>query len=96
MPSKKKRVKVSELKGIKLYNFLLKQVGEANKKSKRKQQLGIQSKRKIVSEQLYPKFKSATKVTIGEIRKDIKSVITGLPPKEICTQKQILLKVLLC
>jgi len=84
MPSKKKRVKVSELKGIKLYNFLLKQVGEANKKSKRKQQLGIQSKRKIVSEQLYPKFKSATKVTIGEIRKDIKSVITGLPPKEIC------------
>lgn len=84
MPSKKNKVKLSQLKGIKLYNFLLKQVGEANKKSKSKQQLGIQSRRKIVSEQLYPKFKSAPKVTLTEIRKNIQGVITALPPKEIC------------
>ncbi len=84
MPSKKKRVPISDLKGIKLYNFLLKQLGEQNSKSKTKQKLSIASKRKIVSEQLYPKFKAQQKVLKSEINKDIRAIVKGLAPKEIC------------
>lgn len=84
MPIKKKRVSVSNLKGIKLYNFLLREIGEQNNKITKKQKLGAASRRKIVSQQLYPKFKAAQKVTLGEIRKDIRSIIRTLPPKEIC------------
>jgi hypothetical protein len=72
------------LKGIKLYNFLLREIGEQNNKLTKKQKLGAASRRKIVSKQLYPKFKAAQKVTLGEIRKDIRSIIRTLPPKEIC------------
>ena len=84
MPSKKKRVVVSQLKGIKLYNFLLKELSEQNKKSTTKQKLSLAAKRKIVSEKLYPKFKSASKVTLQEIRKDIRGIVKVLAPKEIC------------
>lgn len=84
MASKKKRVKVSELKGIKLYNFLLNQLTEQNNKSTTKQKLSIASKRKIVSEQLYPKFKSQPKVSITDVKKDVRGVVKGLAPKEIC------------
>jgi len=84
MPSKKGRAPLSNLKGIKLYNFLLKQLSEQNKKSKTKQKLSIAGKRKIVSETLYPKFKNASSLTKGEISKEIRGVIKGLAPKEIC------------
>jgi hypothetical protein len=83
MPQKKKRVKVADLKGAKLYNFLLKTLGEDVKLNPKKQQLGITSRRRLVKEVLYPKFKDG-KVTITEIRKSIKSIIRGLPPAEIC------------
>jgi hypothetical protein len=84
MPSKKKRVVVSQLKGIKLYNFLLKELSEQNDKSKTKQKLSLAAKRKIVSEQLYPKFKSATKLNLQDVRKDLRGIVRGLAPKEIC------------
>lgn len=84
MPSKKKGVPVAQLKGIKLYNFLLKQLTEQNKKSTTKQKLSLAAKRKIVSEQLYPKFKAQGKVSKTEVNKDVRVVIKGLPPKEIC------------
>jgi hypothetical protein len=83
MPQKKKRVKVADLKGAKLYNFLLKTLGEDVKLNPKKQQLGITSRRRLVKEVLYPKFKDG-KITITEIRKSIKSIIRGLPPAEIC------------
>lgn len=84
MPNKKKRVPVSDLKGIKLYNFLLKQLSEQNKKSKTKQKLSLSGKRKIVSEQLYPKFKAGLAVTQKDIKKEVGVLIRGLAPKEIC------------
>ena len=84
MPNKKKRVPVSDLKGIKLYNFLLKQLSEQNKKSKTKQKLSLAGKRKIVSEQLYPKFKAGLAVTQKDIKKEVGVLIRGLAPKEIC------------
>jgi hypothetical protein len=84
MPSKKKRVPVSELKGIKLYNFLLKQLSEQNKKSKTKQKLSLAGKRKIVSEQLYPKFKGGLPISQKQIKKEVSGLIKGLAPKEIC------------
>lgn len=84
MPSKKKRVDVSQLKGIKLYNFLLKQLSEQNKKSKTKQKLSLGAKRKIVSEQLYPKYKAASTISKADISKDVRAVVRGLAPKEIC------------
>jgi len=84
MAKSKKRVSVSNLKGIKLYNYLLKRVGEENKKQPKKQQLGIESKRKLVSSQLYPKYKKEGKVSIGAITTDIKRFVRALPPQEIC------------
>ena len=84
MPNKKKRVSVAGLKGIRLYNFLLKELGEQNNKSKTKQKLSLATKRKIVSEQLYPKFKAQQKVSKTEINKDIRGIVKGLAPKEIC------------
>lgn len=84
MASSKKRVKVSQLKGLKLYNFLLKRVREVNQKSARKQQIGIQRRRELVSKVLYPAFKDATTLRLGDIDKAIKQQVKGLPPKEIC------------
>lgn len=84
MPQSKKRVKVSDLKGIRLYNFLLKRLAEENKKLSKKQQLGIESRRRIVSKQLYPKFKAESKVSIGAISADLKKIVRALPPQEIC------------
>ena len=82
MPQKKTQVKVSELKGAKLYNYLLRTLGEENKKYPKKQFLGNQSRRRIVSEVLFPKFKGNVKVR--DIKKQIRTIITALPPSEIC------------
>lgn len=84
MPTNQNRVNVSNLKGIKLYNYLLKQLGLENAKKPKKQRLGITSRRQIVSKQLYPKFKAQTKLSITEIKKDINGIIRKLPPSEIC------------
>ena len=84
MPTKKNKVKVSELKGLKLYNFLVKELGESNKSLPNAQRMGIARRRKIVSEEIYPKFKAKPKLLLREIRSDIRKVINALPPKEIC------------
>jgi len=76
--------KYSNLRGIKLYNALLKELGEANKKAKNSQRLSASQRRKIVSEELYPKFKNAPRVLVGQVNKDIRGIIKGLPPIEIC------------
>lgn len=83
MSKSKKRVKVAALKGAKLYNFLLKTLGEEVKLNPKKQQLGITSRRRITKEVLFPKFKDG-KVSITEIRKQIRIIIRALPPAEIC------------
>ena len=84
MPEKKKKVVVANLKGIKLYNFLLKRLGEENKKLPNQQRLGITKRRDIVSQELYPKFKNKAKILAREINSDLKRVVKSLPPKEIC------------
>ena len=84
MSTNKKRVNVSNLKGLRLYNYLLKRLGEENAKKPKKQRLGLSSRREIVSKQLYPKFKKADKVSITEINKDINGIVRKLPPSEIC------------
>lgn len=75
--------KFTNLKGIKLYNALVKYIGEANKKAKGSQVLSVSERRDIVSKQLYPKFKEG-KISIREVNKDIKGIITALPPQEVC------------
>ena len=75
--------KFTNLKGIKLYNALLKYLGEANKKSTGSQILSVSERREIVSKQLYPKFKEG-KISIREVNRDIKKIITALPPQEVC------------
>jgi len=82
MPQKSNRPKV--LKGIRLYNYLLKQLGEKNKKKGSVQQLSAASKRKIVSSVLYPKFKNNAKVSVREVNGTINAIIGKLPPIEIC------------
>ena len=83
-PNKKKIVNVSQLKGIRLYNFLVKELGEANNKLHNQQKIGATKRRKIVSELIYPKFKAKEKLSLREIRTDIRRVVKTLPPKEIC------------
>ena len=74
----------TNLKGLKLYNALLRELGEANKKATKSQKLSAPQRRKIVSQDLYPKFKQSAKVSIREVRKDIRGIIKALPPVEIC------------
>ena len=76
--------KFSNLKGIRLYNALVKQLGDANKKAKSKQLLSISQRRKIVSEQLYPKFKVSPKLLNKDVNAEIKGIIKGLAPSQIC------------
>lgn len=83
MPPKKKFTRISSLKGIRLYNYLLKRLGEENRKQDAKQLLGISAKRKIVSEQLYPAFK-AQKPSVKTVTAAIKKSVGELAPKEIC------------
>lgn len=84
MPPKKKNKPISSLRGIALYNKLLSQLSKENAKSKTKQKLGIAARRKIVSEQLYPKFKSGKGITAKAIETSVASVVRALPPREIC------------
>ena len=84
MPTRKNKVNVSNLKGLRLYNFLLKRLGEENAKKPKKQRLGVSSRREIVSKELYPKFKKSAKVSLTEINKDISGIVRKLPPSEIC------------
>jgi hypothetical protein len=72
------------LKGLMLYNLLISELGKYNRSKKGAQQLSIASKRKIVSEQLYPKFKTDPKQSIRAIRADIRGLIGQLPPKDVC------------
>lgn len=74
----------ANLTGIKLYNALLKQLGEANAKARKKQRLSLKERREIVTKQLYPYFKGLPKVTQKEVNSRIKGLMTGLAPEEIC------------
>jgi len=76
--------KFTNLTGIKLYNALLRELGEANKKATKSQKLSATQRRKIVSEELYPKFKAQGKVLVRDVKSDIRKVIKALPPVEIC------------
>jgi hypothetical protein len=84
MAVNKNKVKVSSLKGVRLYNYLLKQLGEENKKYPKQQRLGIVERRKIVSQKLYPKFSKDPKILVSSVNRDIRAIIKGLPPKEVC------------
>jgi hypothetical protein len=84
MNNQKNKVKVSELKGRKLYNFLVKELGEANKKLPDQQRMGIARRRKIVSTEIFPKLKTKDTQSIRDIRSEIKKIVSALPPKEIC------------
>ena len=76
--------KKKPLKGIRLYNFLLKELGAQNDRDPNQQKLSIAAKRKIVSQQLYPKFKTKEKVLVSEIKRDLRTIVKALPPKEVC------------
>ena len=81
--SKSKKVKVQDLKGLKLYNYLVRRLGEENKKLPNTQQVGAAKRRSIVSKEIYPKFKGKA-FTLRDINSELKRVVKVLPPKEIC------------
>lgn len=81
--SKSKKVKVQDLKGLKLYNYLVRRLGEENKKLGNTQQVGAAKRRSIVSKEIYPKFKNR-KFTLRDINSELRRVVKILPPKEIC------------
>ena len=76
--------KYSNLKGIKLYNTLLGELSRANEKAPNRQKLSQREKRKIVSEQLYPKYKNAPQILAKSVTRDINGIIRKLAPAEIC------------
>jgi hypothetical protein len=78
-----RRVNVGKLKGLQLYNYIFKQVSDTNSRQKDKQQLGQDSKRKKAST-VYNKFKKKGTYNAKEIKDDIKSSLSQLPPIEIC------------
>ena len=84
MAQKKVRVKVSELKGVKLYNYLLRELGNLNSKLPNQQKLSISSKRAIISKDVYPKYKAQQPIALREIKKDLNKIVKALPPREIC------------
>jgi hypothetical protein len=84
MAQKKVRVKVSELKGVKLYNYLLRELGNLNSKLPNQQKLSISSKRAIISKDVYPKYKAQQTIALREIKKDLNKIVKALPPREIC------------
>jgi hypothetical protein len=84
MAQKKVRVKVNELKGVKLYNYLLRELGNLNSKLPNQQKLSIQSKRAIISKEVFPKYKAQGNIILREIKKDLNKIVKALPPREIC------------
>lgn len=72
------------VKGIRLYNLLLKELGAINKLSPDKQQLSIKARRAIVSKELYPKYKALGKYSIRSVRAELKGIVKKIPPSEIC------------
>jgi hypothetical protein len=84
MTKKKAKVQVGQLKGVKLYNYLLRELGNLNNNLPNQQRLSISSKRAIISKDIYPKYKSASKVLLRDIKKDLNKIVKALPPREIC------------
>lgn len=76
--------KFTNLKGIRLYNALLKELGELNKANPKTARLSARERRAIVTNELFPKFKDKAKLTQAEVIKEVKRVVRGLPPAEIC------------
>jgi hypothetical protein len=76
--------KFTSLKGIRLYNALFKELGELNKKYPKKQQLSVSARRKLVSDVLYPKFKAEKSIPQSKVNKELRAIVKGLPPIEIC------------
>lgn len=76
--------KFTKLKGIRLYNALLKQLGELNQQDTKKAKLSPKERREIVKKELFPKFKDKPKITQTEVTKEIRRIVRGLPPAEIC------------
>lgn len=84
MPQKKKSTPISRLRGLKLYNKLLSQLRKQNAKDGKKQQLGIEARRRIVSKELYPKYKSGKGLSAKAIETSVAAIVKALPPREIC------------
>jgi hypothetical protein len=77
MANPKKNTK--QLKGSRLYNYLIKTLGEQNRAKKRKEKLSYEEKREIVSTKLFPKYNKQKRALKGEIKKDIDKIVKGIP-----------------
>jgi hypothetical protein len=77
------KVNVGGLKGLQLYNYIFNEVSKVNKGQKSKKQISQDSKRKTASI-LYNKFKSSGKYNSRIIKSEIRTSLSGLPPKEVC------------
>ena len=67
------------LKGLRLYNYLIQQVGIANASVVGMPKLTIQQKRSIVNQELFQKFKSQPKLNKNTIKKEVRIVVKGKP-----------------
>jgi hypothetical protein len=84
MATRKK--KKSPLKGIALYNKILKEFSSLNELLPVEKQLPLIKRRQIVSEVLYPSYKNLPlkERTLKNIRVDIQNVVNDFPPEQTC------------
>jgi hypothetical protein len=69
-----------------LYNKLLKQFTKINDKLPEDRKLSISERRRIIREELKPKFKDTpiSKVRVKDIKEQIYKAVEKIPPKQIC------------
>jgi hypothetical protein len=75
-----------QLKGSRLYNYLIKRLGEQNRDKKRKERLTYEERREIVSGKLFPKYNKQKRALKGDINKDIAKIVKKIPDidKSLC------------
>jgi hypothetical protein len=73
-------------KKITTYNRILKEFTRLNNKLPEDRKLSIKERRKIIKEEIYPKYKEVpkSKIRVRDIKKSITDVYDRLPPKELC------------
>ena len=81
--------KKKQLRGLELYNFLLRRLAEENKKQPKKLQLSIRRRREIVSKEIYPKLKAAGKYSLTQVSAELKGIVSKLPKEDVCNPNNL-------
>ena len=76
----------NKYKGAKVYNRLLKEFSKINNKLPEDRKLSLQTRRKIISDSLYPAFKNTapSRIRVKDVRGRIFGILEQIPPSVEC------------